>query len=72
LNKTNNIDKIILPKRNITSLAYPKINKAMAINNSMSHEPASTTEATKRVVQIFDANYEKADPQAVGSQWTTP
>jgi hypothetical protein len=28
-------------------------------------EPASTTEATKQVVQILDANYEMADLQAV-------
>jgi len=59
------IDDIILPMRNINSLAYSKIDKAWAVNNSMAQEPASTTEATKRVVQILDANYEKTHLQAV-------
>ena len=31
----------------------------------MAQEPTSTTEVTKRVVQIFDFNYEKTDLQAV-------
>lgn len=31
----------------------------------MAQEAASTTEATKWVVQILDANYEKADFQTV-------
>jgi hypothetical protein len=51
--------------RNINSLANSKIDKVWAINNTMAQEPVSITEATKWVVQIFDANYEKADLQAV-------
>ena len=42
----------------------------------MAHEPASTTDATKQVIQILDANYEKADLQAVveatGPHWSFP
>jgi len=59
------IVEIIFPMRNINSIACPWIEKAWAINNSLAQEPASTTEATKQAIQILDANYEKADPQAV-------
>ena len=59
------IDEIILPMRNLNSLAGIKIDKAWAVNNSMAHEPMRTKNATKRVVEILDANYEKADLQAV-------
>ena len=59
------IVEIIFPMRNINSIACPWIEKAWAINNSLAQEPASTTEATKRVVPIFDANYEKTDLQKV-------
>ena len=59
------IDEFILPMRNINSLASTKIEKAWAVNNSMAQEPMSTKKATQRVVEILDANYEKADLQAV-------
>ena len=59
------IDEIILPMRNINSLASTKIEKAWSVNNSLAHEPVSTKNATQRVVEILDANYEKADLQAV-------
>ncbi len=59
------IDEIILPMRNINSLASTKIEKAWAVNNSMAQEPVSTKNTTQRVVEILDANYEKADLQAV-------
>jgi len=51
--------------RNINSLASTKIDKAWAVSNSMAHEPMSTKSATQRVLGILDANYEKADLQAV-------
>jgi len=51
--------------RNINGLASTKIEKAWAVNNIMAHEPMSTKNATHRVVEILDANYEKADLQAV-------
>jgi len=59
------IDEIILPMRNINSLASTKIEKAWSVNNSMAHEPISTNNAIQRVVEILDANYEQADLQAV-------
>ena len=59
------IDEFILPMRNIKSLVNTKIEKAWAVNNSMTQEPVSTKKATQRVVEILDANYEKADLQAV-------
>jgi predicted oxidoreductase len=62
------IDEIMLPLRNISSLASTKIDKAWAVNNSMAHEPVSTKNATQRVVQILDANYEKSDRK----QWYKP
>ena len=55
------IDEIMLPMRNIISLASTKIDKAWAVNKSMTHEPMSTKGATQRSVEILDANYEKAD-----------
>ena len=59
------IDEIILPMRNINSLSSTKIGKAWTVNNSMAREPMSTKNATQRVVEIMDSNYEKTDLQAV-------
>ena len=61
------IDEIILPMRDINGLTKSKIEKAWTVYNSLAHEPHSTHEATKRVVQILDAKYEKADLQSVVS-----
>ena len=65
------IDHIILPMRDINSLATSKMDKAWAVNNSMVHEPQSTHEATQQVVNILDAKYEKADLQAIVSTNST-
>jgi hypothetical protein len=43
------------------------MDKARAVNNSMTHEPHSMQEATERVIHILDANYEKTDLQSVVS-----
>ena len=61
------IDEIILPMRDINSLTTSKMEKAWTVNNSMTHEPHSTQEATQQVVHILDAKYEKADLQSVVS-----
>jgi hypothetical protein len=61
------IDEIILPMRDINSLATSKMERAWAVNNSMAHKPHSTQEATQRVVHILDVKYEKADLQSVVS-----
>ena len=59
------IDEIIVPMRNINSLTTSKMEKAWTVHNSLTHEPHSTHEATKCVVQILGTKYEKADLQAV-------
>ena len=61
------IDEIILPMRDINGLTKSKIEKAWTVHNILAHEPHSTHEATKHVVQILDAKYEKADLQSVVS-----
>ena len=60
------IDEIELPTHNIEDMPSSK-GKDLALHNSLarSQEPKSTEEATKCVVQILDANYKKADLQAV-------
>ena len=60
------IDEIMLPMRNIDNLSdITKIEKAWSVNNYLANEPQSTLDATKRVIRILDAKYEKADLQAV-------
>ena len=60
------INEIELPMHNIEDMPSSK-RKALALHNSLarSQEPKSTKEATKLVVRILDANYKKADLQAV-------
>ena len=53
--------------RDINSLTTSKMEKAWTVNSSMAHEPHSTHEATKQIVHILDAKYEKADLQSVVS-----
>jgi hypothetical protein len=64
--KTITIDEILLPMRNINSLQLkPIISRALKSNTSFSQEPASTRGTTKRVVDILDAKYAKADLLAI-------
>ena len=65
--KEMTIDEIILPMRDINSLTMSKMEGAWAVNNSMANEPQSMHEATKQVVHVLDAKYEKADLQSVVS-----
>ena len=60
------LDEIELPMRSITELPSSR-KKALAFSNSLakSKEPRSIEEATQRVVRILDANYKKADLQAI-------
>ena len=53
--------------RDINSLTMSKMEKAWTVNNIMAHKPHSTQEATKQVVHILDAKYEKANLQSVVS-----
>jgi hypothetical protein len=64
--KTITIDKIPLPMRNILNLQLkPRITRALRDNTCFSQELISTRSATKRVVKILDAKYEKADLPAI-------
>jgi hypothetical protein len=63
---TIQIDKILLSMRDITNLQLKKsITRALRINSSPSQEPVSTSSATKRVVEILDAKYDKANIPAI-------
>ncbi len=60
--KTITIDDILLPMRNINNLQLkPSISRALRLNSSFAQEPTSTRNAIKRVVEILDAKYDKAD-----------
>jgi hypothetical protein len=60
--RTITIDEILLPMRNINNLQLkPSISMALKLNSSFAQEPASTRNATKRIVEILDAKYDKAD-----------
>jgi hypothetical protein len=64
--KTITIDKILLPMRNIANLQLkPRITRALRENTCFAQEPISTRSATKRMVKILDAEYEKADLPAI-------
>jgi hypothetical protein len=64
--KTITIDKILLLMRNIANLQLkPRITKALRENTCFAQEPISTRSATKRMVKILDAKYEKADLPAI-------
>ncbi len=63
--KTIQIDKILLPMRNIASLKLkPSITRVLH-NTWIAQEPVSTHSATKRVVEILDTKYEWADILAI-------
>jgi hypothetical protein len=60
--RTITIDDILLPMRNINNLQLkPSISRALKLNSSFAQEPASTRNATTRVMEILDAKYDKAD-----------
>ncbi len=64
--KTITIDEILLPMRKITNLQLkPRITRALRKNTCFAQEPISTRSATKRMVKILDAKYEKADLPAI-------
>ncbi len=64
--KTITIDEILLPMRNIARLQFePSVSRALRLNTCQAQEPVSTRTATKHVVEILDAKYEKADLPAI-------
>ncbi len=70
VDKVITIDQIVLPMRSIEEL--PTSNKkALRLNNSLAknQEPKSTELATRRIVEILDAKYEKANlPELVENE----
>jgi hypothetical protein len=64
--KTIQIDEILLPMRDIANLQLKtSVSRALKHNTCFVQEPVSTCNATKRVVEILDAKYEKADIPAI-------
>jgi hypothetical protein len=64
--KTITIDEILLPMKNTTNLQLrPWITRALRENTCFAQEPNSTRRATKCMVKILDAKYEKADLPAI-------
>jgi hypothetical protein len=64
--KTIIIEEILLPMRNIVNLQLkPRITRALRENTCFAQEPISTRSATKRMVKILGAKYEKADLPAI-------
>ncbi len=60
--KTITIDDILLPMRNINNLQLKsRILRVVKLNASYAQESESTQNATKRVIEILDAKYDKAD-----------
>ncbi len=60
--KTNTIDSILLPMRNIVNLQLkPSVTKALRHNTVQAKEPVSTRKATKMVIEKLDAKYDKAN-----------
>jgi hypothetical protein len=56
------IDEVKLPMQNINYLQGTNTLRALKLNHSLAMELQSTQDATKRVTQILDAKYKKADP----------
>ncbi len=64
--KTITIEEILLPMRNIVNLQLKRrITGALRENTRFAQEPISTCSATKRMVKILNAIYEKADLPAI-------
>jgi hypothetical protein len=59
------IDETILPMRDINKLQGKSMLRVLRYNHSIAMEPQSRQDATKRAMQILDANYNEADPQSV-------
>jgi hypothetical protein len=63
--RTITIDDILLPMRNINNLQLkPSISRALKLNSSFAQEPASTCNATKRVMEIWTLSMTKQIFQA--------
>jgi hypothetical protein len=59
------VDEVKLPMQNINYLQGSRTLRALKLNHSLAMEPQSTQDATKRVTQILNAKYKKADLQSI-------
>jgi hypothetical protein len=59
------VDEVKLPMQNINYLQGSSTLRALKLNHSLAMELHSTQDATKRVRQILDAKYKKADLQSI-------
>jgi hypothetical protein len=59
------VDEVKMPMQNINYLQGSRTLHALMLNHSLAMEPHSTQDATKRVTQILDAKYQKADLQSI-------
>jgi hypothetical protein len=59
------VDEVKLPMQNINYLQGSSTLRALKLNHSLAMEPQSTQDATKHVMQILDAKYQKADLQSI-------
>jgi hypothetical protein len=59
------IDEVKLPMQNINYLQGSSTLHALMLNHSLAMEPQSTQDATKHVMRILDAKYQKADLQSI-------
>jgi hypothetical protein len=58
-------DEVKLPMQNINYLQSSSTLCALRLNHSLAMEPQSTQDATKHVMWILDAKYQKADLQSI-------
>ncbi len=64
--RTIPIDDILLPMRNINNLQFKScISRALKFNSNFAQKPESTRNATKCMVEILDAKYDKADLSSI-------
>jgi hypothetical protein len=59
------VDEVKLPMQNIIYLQGSSTLCVLRLNHSLAMEPLSTQDATKHVMQILDAKYQKADLQSI-------
>jgi hypothetical protein len=59
------VDEVKLSMQNINYLQGSSTLRALKLNHSLAMEPQSTQDASKRVMQILDAKYQKADLQSI-------
>ncbi len=64
-NKMITVDEVKSPMQNINYLQGSSTIRVLRLNHSLAMEPQSTQDATKRVMRILDAKYQKADLQSI-------